>query len=192
MSGRYASVHMSSYGAILPRAAALARLPAEPSAEARRREKAVLWCVDNGRRVRLTARRFGFSPDSISRWARAYDAFGLAGLEPGSRRPKRMRQPQIRLYVVQRIQAVREEYPRLGRKKLRALLAQEGVFLSAKSIDRGSAASRPGVCGTLAHRSKLMERVGPPMIIQPPYSPELLLSMCSRKARRWVEGRLYR
>ncbi len=37
-----------------------------------------------------------------------------------------------------------------------------------------------------------MERVGPPMIIQPPYSLELLLSMCSRKVRRWVEGRLYR
>ncbi len=127
---------MSSYGAIMPRVAALARLPAEPSAEAKRREKAVLWYVDNGRRVRLTARHFGFSPDSISRWARAYDAFGLAGLEPGSRRPKRMRQPQIPLYVVQRIQAVREEYPRLGRKKLRALLAQEGVSLSAKSIDR--------------------------------------------------------
>ena len=84
----------------------------------------------------MTARRFGFSPDSISRWARAYDAFGLAGLEPGSRRPKRMRPPQIRLYVVKRVQAVREEYPRLGRKKLCALLAQEGVSLSAKSIDR--------------------------------------------------------
>ena len=43
----------------------------------------------------MTARHFGFSPDSISRWARAYDAFGLAGLEPGSRPPKRMRQPRI-------------------------------------------------------------------------------------------------
>ena len=127
---------MSSYGAILPGAAALARLPAETSAEAKRREKVVLWYVDHGRRVRLTARHFGFSPDTISRWARAYDAFGLAGLEPGSRRPKRMRQPQIPLSVVQRIQAVREEYPRWGREKLRALLAQEGVFLSAKSIDR--------------------------------------------------------
>ncbi len=62
---------MSSYGAILPRAAALAWLPAEPSAEAKRREKAVLGYVDNGRRVRLTARHFGFSPDSISRWVRA-------------------------------------------------------------------------------------------------------------------------
>ena len=58
------------------------------------------------------------------------------GIGAWSRRPKRMRPPQIRLYVVKRVQAVREEYPRLARKKLCALLAQEGVFLSAKSIDR--------------------------------------------------------
>ncbi len=38
--------------------------------------------------------------------------------------------------VAQRVQALREQYPRWGRKKLRVLLAREGVILSAKSIDR--------------------------------------------------------
>ena len=40
------------------------------------------------------------------------------------------------LEVVQRIQALREQYPRWGREKLRVLLEREGVTLSVKSIDR--------------------------------------------------------
>jgi len=37
---------------------------------------------------------------------------------------------------VQRIQTLREEYPRWGREKLPVLPEREGTFLSAKSIDR--------------------------------------------------------
>jgi len=60
----------------------------------------------------------------------------MAGLEPRSQRPKRVRQPQTPLAVVQRIQALREQYPRWGREKLKVLLGREGITLSAKSIDR--------------------------------------------------------
>ncbi len=127
---------MSVYGAILPGAARLARLSAEPSGEARRRHKVIQWYEEHGRRVRLTARHFGYSPDTISRWARAYEARGMVGLEPRSRRPKRVRQPQTPLAVVKRVQELREEYPRWGREKLKVLLVREGVILSAKSIDR--------------------------------------------------------
>jgi transposase InsO family protein len=38
--------------------------------------------------------------------------------------------------VVQRIQALREEYPSWGREKLRILLLREEISISAKSIDR--------------------------------------------------------
>ncbi len=62
MKGRHAGASMSIYGAILPGAARLARLPAELSPEAKRRL------------------------DIISRWARAYSGHGSGGLEPGSRR----------------------------------------------------------------------------------------------------------
>ena len=136
MKGRYASVSMSRYGAILPGAAHLARLPAEPSETAKRRLKVIQWYQEHGGRVRLTGRRFGFSPDTISRWARAYTEVGIKGLEPRSRQPRRMRQPQIPLTTVQRIQALREKYPRWGREKLRVLLEREGIHISAKSIDR--------------------------------------------------------
>jgi putative transposase len=127
---------MGVYGAILPGAGRLARLPVEPSEEASRRFKVVQWYQEHGGKVRLTGRHFGFSPDTISRWTRAYGRGGLRALEPGSRRPKRVRSPQVPLATVQRIQALREQYPRWGREKLRVLLEREGMMLSAKSIDR--------------------------------------------------------
>lgn len=127
---------MSTYGAILPGATRLARLPAEPSAEAKRRLEIIKWCEGHGGRVRLTARHFGFSPDTVSRWVRAYRQYGPGGLEKGSRRPKRVRQPETPLAVVQRIQALREEYPGWGREKLRILLLREGISICAKGIDR--------------------------------------------------------
>lgn len=166
MKGRYAGVSMSIYGAILPGAARLARLPAGPSLEATRRLKVVQWCQEHRGKVRLTARHFGFSPDTVSRWARAYATHGLLGLEPRRRRPKRVRQPQTPVEVVQRIQALREQYPRWGREKLGVLLAREGVFLSAKSIDR--------VIARLKARGVLREAVQP------------------RKATRWHQKRLRR
>ncbi len=136
MKGRYASVSMSTYGAILPGAARLARLPAEPSETAKRRLKVIQWYHEHGEKVRYTARHFGFSPDTISRWARAYAVAGIQGLEPRSRRPRRVRQPEIRSATVERIQALREEYPSWGREKLRVLLEREGIHISGKSIDR--------------------------------------------------------
>ena len=139
MKGRYASVSMSRYGAILPGAAYLARLPAEPSETAKRRLKVIQWYQEHGGQVRLTSRHFGFSPDTISRWARAYAEIGIKGLESKSRRPRRVRQPQTPLTTVQRIQALREQYPRWGREKLRVLLEREGIYISAKSIDRAIA-----------------------------------------------------
>ena len=157
---------MSVYGAILPGVARLARLPAEPSAEAKRRLKVVGWCEEHEGKVRLTARHFGYSPDTISRWVRAYSSGGVRGLEPKSRRPRRVRQPQTPLEVVERVRAVREQYPRWGREKLRVLLSEEGIILSAKSIDR--------VIGRLKARGVLCEAVQP------------------RKAIRWHQKRLRR
>ena len=127
---------MRLHTAMLPGAARLARLPAEPSEEAKRRMTIIRWCEEHDRKVRLTARHFGFSPDTISRWANAYQKWGPGGLEKGSRRPKNVRQPQTPAAVVQRILALREERPAWGREKLRVLLLDEGISISAKSIDR--------------------------------------------------------
>ncbi len=93
MKGRYAGVSMRLHRAMLPGAARLARLPAEPSPEAKRRMTIIKWCAGHDRKVRLTARHFGFSPDTISRWANGYARYGPSGLENGSRRPRKVRQP---------------------------------------------------------------------------------------------------
>ena len=77
-----------------------------------------------------------------------------------------MRQPQALMEVVERVRAVREQYPRWGREKLRALRSEEGTTLSAKSIDR--------VIGCLKARGVLREAVQP------------------RKAVRWRHTRLRR
>ncbi len=127
---------MRARTATLPGVARLARLPAEPSAEAKRRMVLVKWFQEHDRKVRLTARHFGFSPDTISRWVRSYEERGVRGLENGSRRPRNVRQPQTPATVVQRILELREESPGCGREKLNRLLLAEGVAISPKSIDR--------------------------------------------------------
>ena len=53
-----------------------------------------------------------------------------------------MRQPQASLEVVEKVRAVREQYPRWGREKLRVLLSEEEITISAKSIDRVIVVSR--------------------------------------------------
>jgi transposase InsO family protein len=68
--------------------------------------------------------------------------------------------------VVQRIQELREQYPRWGREKLRVLLEREGITLSAKSIDR--------VIARLKARGVLREPLRP------------------RKGARWHQARLRR
>src|SRR4030067_732704 len=85
MKGRYAGVSMRLHRAMLPGAARLARLPAEPSPEAKRRMTIIKWCEGHDRKVRLTARHIGFSPDTISRWANGYAQYGPRGQEHGTR-----------------------------------------------------------------------------------------------------------
>src|SRR6266511_1018907 len=136
MKGRYAGVSMRLHTAMLPGAARLAGLPAEPSEEAKRRMTIIRWFEEHDRRVRLTARHFGFSPDTVSRWANAYQKWGAGGLEKGSRRPKNVRQPQTPPHVIQRILELREENQGCGREKQHRLLLAEGIGISSKSIDR--------------------------------------------------------
>ena len=112
------------------------RIANEPSAAAIHRFEVVRWYEDHGRHVRLTARHFGYSPDSVSRWVRAFAQKQMAGLEDRSRRPKKVRTPTTPSAVVIRIRQLRERYPRWGREKLRVLLAREGITISAKTIDR--------------------------------------------------------
>lgn len=121
----------------IPRARYLRFLStAAPSPAALHRYDVVRWYEEHGRGVRLTARHFGHSPDTVSRWVHAFAARGMRGLENQSRRPKQVRRPTTPPEQVARIKELREQYPRWGRAKLRVLLLREGLDVSAKTIDR--------------------------------------------------------
>jgi transposase len=83
--------------------------------------------------------RFGVSRATLYRGRKRLDPQDLRTLAARSRRPRRVRQPQTPVAVLQRLQALREQYPRWGLAKLRVLLQREGIALSAKTIDRGLA-----------------------------------------------------
>lgn len=131
---------------LVPLARSLAR---DPSAAARHRFEVVRWYEEHGRVVRLAARHFGYSPDTVSRWVHAFAERRMAGLEDGSRRPRHVRTPTTPSAVVVRIRQLRETYPRWGREKLRVLLEREGIRVSAKTIDR--------TLGRLRRRGELRE-----------------------------------
>lgn len=116
----------------------LRQVAAQLSREARRRLHWMDFYEHHGRNARLTCRHFGISPDVFYRWRRRFDPRRLASLndDPRTRRPHRVRPPQTPPAVVERIRALREEYPRWGKAKLVVLLRREGIVLSASTVGR--------------------------------------------------------
>lgn len=119
------------------------RVPISPelSPEARTRLQALtVWQQTSN--WRLASQTFGVSRATLYRWRRQYRSQDLCRLESRSRRPHRVRRSRIPLPVVRCLQALRQQYPRWGREKLRVLVAREDIHLSAKTIDRGLAQLR--------------------------------------------------
>lgn len=116
---------------------AFGRIPASPtlSPSARTRLQALTVWQQTGD-WHLVSQAFGVSRATLYRWRRQYRPRELHSLESRSRRPHQVRRTRIPPPVVQRLQALRQQYPRWGREKLRVLLAREGIYLSAKTIDR--------------------------------------------------------
>lgn len=137
---------MQVYGAILPGAAAVARLlptavaqaRAEPrlSSKARQRLKMIQWYEDHGGNARLTCRHFWIYPSTFYHWLRRYQREGPHGLEDRSRRPYRVRQPTWSRELAQAVLRLREEYPRWGKDKLVVLLRKEGRQVSTSMVGR--------------------------------------------------------
>ncbi len=143
---------MQVYGSILPGAATLARLlPRQASAArrqagvqgevnlsatARHRLKVLHWHEQQGGNVSRTADHFSHSRTTIQSWLRRYKLRGLAGLEDKSHRPSNLRKPTWSPELEQQLHALREQYPRWGKKKLVVLLARGGVQLSVSMAGR--------------------------------------------------------
>jgi putative transposase len=86
--------------------------------------------------ARLTCRHFDISPQTFYRWKRRFDPYDLTTLEDESHRPHRARVPQSPPAVVDRILALRQQYPRWGKDKLVVLLRREGVQISTSTVGR--------------------------------------------------------
>jgi len=126
-------MQLRSLSGVIRRGSQVAVVPLSPPAR-RRLEALTLW--QRTGQWRLAAEVFGVSRATLYRWRQRYDPHHLQSLEARSRRPHRVRASPLPAAVVQRIHALREQYPRWGREKLRVLLAREGIQVAAKTIDR--------------------------------------------------------
>ena len=173
---------MRARTAMLPGAVHLARLPAEPSTEAKRRMNVVKWYLEHDRRLRLTARHFGFSPDTVRRWASGYERSGVNGLENGSRRPRNVRQPLTPPDVLKRILELREENPAWGRRSSAGCSLTRGLPSLRRASTARSHASKPAA--SFANRSA--SGSSPGRACTGPDAPETWSQALPEPSSRWT------
>jgi transposase InsO family protein len=129
-------VAMNTYGLIVPGLGRIRKTPTLSKA-AKQRLKWLDFYYSHGRNARLTCRHFGLSPDVFYRWKRRYNRGDLRTLEDlKSRRPKHTRSPKTDPELVARVKALREQYPRWGKKKLYVMVSREGFTTCESTVGR--------------------------------------------------------
>lgn len=102
-----------------------------PNIEAERRRDAVeRWrrAIADGLTAEQAAQAVGAPRSTLYRWERVP--------EPRSRRPKRIRQPKWPPALIEAVEAVRNDNPMWGKRKIAALLRREGQTVSASKVGR--------------------------------------------------------
>jgi putative transposase len=107
---------------------------ADLSPEAQERLKIVRYAHKRG--VAAAMEAFEVSRATVYRCLKRYNPTDLCLLENRSRRPSRTRQHQWSVVQEQAVLWLRQRFPRFGKLKLQALLAVEGMVLSASTIGR--------------------------------------------------------
>src|SRR3989337_674780 len=133
---RYNGCSMNIYGAMLPGAASLARLPVGLSKQARQRVK---WFdyYHRCQNISLTCRYYGISRKTFYKWKRRYLKYHLPSLENNSRRPRHLRQSKIPWEKVLLVRKLRTQYPYYSKYKLSVILKRDhGINLSASTVGR--------------------------------------------------------
>jgi putative transposase len=130
-------VAMRNHGKIIPELSKV-RDTVTLSKAAKQRLQWMEFYESHGRNARLTCRHFGLSPDVFYRWQRRYKPGHLVTLEDhaANRKPKHVRTPTTDAATVARIRALREQYPRWGKKKLHAMLLDENFTVSEPTVGR--------------------------------------------------------
>jgi putative transposase len=130
-------VAMNTYGTIVPKLGSI-RTAKNLSKAAKQRLRWMDYYQSHGRNARLTCRHFGISPDVFYRWKRRYNRGDLRTLEDNlkTRRPKQTRLPKTDPLLVAQVKALREQYPRWGKKKLYTMVGREGFVTSESTVGR--------------------------------------------------------
>ncbi len=120
----------------VPKARELSRFGHELSRPGQLRLQWMTHYLRQGRNAAFTCRHFGISRQTFYRWWRRYDPQNLASLEGRSHRPRRLRRPTWSPDGAARVLALRRQYPRWGKDKLRCLLEKQGLPLSTSMVGR--------------------------------------------------------
>ncbi len=126
---------MNTYGAILPGAASVARLP-KLTKEARQRIK---WFdyYHQSNNISKTCWHFGISRKTFHKWKKRYSKYYLPSLEARSRKPKRFRSSKILFETILLVKKLRTRYPYYSKYKLSVILQRDrGITLSASTVGR--------------------------------------------------------
>lgn len=139
---------------------------------ARRRDVVARWrrAMANGLTVEEAAQAVGVPRSTLYRWEKQP--------EPGSRRPKRLRQRTWPPALIEAVEAVRADNPMWGKRKIAALLKREGLKASVSKV------------GRILRR--LMERgvvVPAPVLRRRPGGRRFRLTAPLRYAKRLAKGR---
>jgi len=108
----------------------------ELSRDAVRRLQWMNHYLQHGRNAAFTCRHFGISRQCFYRWWRRYDPHNLTTLEAHSHRPHQLRRPTWSAQQAEGVLALRRQYPRWGKDKLRRLLLKQGLSLSPSMVGR--------------------------------------------------------
>lgn len=121
------------------------------SREAKRRLKVIEWYEVHGHNASLSARHFGVSRTTFTKWKKRFDEGGPGGLEDASRRPGNVRKPTWPREFEAAVLEIRQ-LTGWGKDKLVVLLRQDGWPCSTSMVGR--------VLRKLKQTGKLVEAPG--------------------------------
>jgi transposase len=137
--------------------------PLEIEIITREAQKRLAWFDyynNNGQNIRKTCRHFGIHHSTFYFWQRRYDPNNLGSLESRSRRPKKVRKPEIPGQIEKLVVELRKEYPAWSKYKLAVILrGAHGITISASSI--GRIIKRYGLIEEKASRKRIRAALNP-------------------------------
>ena len=107
------------------------------SPEAQYRLSVLGWYFNEGEKnASLTARHFRLHRNTIQKWLRIFDPHNLKSLEPKARVPIHTYSKGHPVSYEQRAVALKKQYPYYGKEKIRVLLHDEGIHVSASWVGK--------------------------------------------------------